>query len=124
MPPPASDNPERDPAPMARTFDEASRIGKEFMDNGFTSLVSLSTGLQAIAVETGEYSRKSLEEGSAAAQKLLSAGSLDKAVEIQTDYARTACAGYMAQTARLGVLYAELALETLKPFESPASKAR
>jgi hypothetical protein len=49
---------------------------------------------------------------------MLGAKSIDKALEIQTDYAKTAYEGFVAQATKIGELYADFAKETYKPFES------
>ena len=71
---------------MTQTYEDFSKYGKEFADTGLKSFASLSKGAQAIATEAGEYTKKSFEAGSAAVEKLFSAKSLEKAIEIQTDY--------------------------------------
>ena len=48
---------------MTQTFEDAGQFGKDLVDNGLKSLTSLSKGLQAIAVETGDYTKKSLRDG-------------------------------------------------------------
>jgi hypothetical protein len=109
---------------MTQTFEDASKFGKEFVDSGLKSFASLSKGLQAIAVETTEYTKKSFETGSAALEKLASAKSLEKAIEIQTDYTKTAYEGFVAEATKIGELYAELFKEYYKPFESVAARAK
>ena len=109
---------------MIQSFEDAGKAGKEFMDTGLKSFASLSKNAQAIAVEATEYSKKSLEAGSAAFEKLTSAKSLDKAFEIQTDYAKHAYEGFVAQATRMSELYAEMAKEAYKPFESAVAKAK
>ena len=105
----------------ANSFEEAGRFGQEFMDTGLKSFAALSKGMQSIAAETGDYSRKTYEQGSAALEKLVSAKSLEKAVEIQADYARQAYGSFVAQAARIGELYADVARDACKPFESAAA---
>lgn len=109
---------------MAQTFEDAGKFGKEFVDGGLKSLASLSKGLQAIAVETTEYTKASFESGSAALEKLVSAKSLEKAVEIQADYAKTAYEGFVAEATRIGELYADLFRDYYKPLESVVAKAK
>jgi hypothetical protein len=109
---------------MAQTFEDAGKIGKEFVDSGLKSFASLSKGWQAIAVETTEYTKKSFEAGSAALEKLVSAKSLEKAIEVQTDYAKTAYEGFVAETTKIGDLYAELFKDYYKPFESVVAKTK
>ena len=63
------------------------------------------------------YSKKWFEDGTAAMERLLGAKTLEKAIEVQTDYAKTAYEGFVAQATKLGELYADLAKESYKPFE-------
>jgi hypothetical protein len=82
----------------------------------------VSKGMHTIAAETADYSKKSFEEGSAALEKLLGAKSLEKAIEIQTAYAKTAYEGFVTQATKMGELYADLAKESYKPFENFVGK--
>ena len=109
---------------MMQAFDDMNKNGKEFMDDGMKSLAAVSRGVQTIAAEASEYSRKSFETGSAALEKLISAKSPDKAFEIQSDYAKQAYEGFVSQATRMGELYAELAKDMYKPFETAVAKAR
>ncbi|MBC7281333.1 phasin family protein [Hoeflea sp.] len=104
-------------------FDSTSKMSKEAMDSMLTTVSSMTKGFQQIAAEATEYSKKSYEEGAAAAEKLASAKSLDKAIEIQTDYAKSAYETFVAQATKMGELYADLAKEAYKPFETAAAKA-
>ena len=109
---------------MIQSFEDASKAGQEFMDTGLKSFAALSKNAQAITVEATEYSKKAFENGTAAFEKLTSAKSLDKAVEIQTDYAKQAYEGFVAQATKMGELYAEMAKDAYKPFESVVAKAK
>src|SRR5262245_14717036 len=109
---------------MTQTFEDAGKYGKEFVDNGLKSFASFSKGVQAIAVETTEYTKKSFESGSAALEKLVAAKSLEKAIEVQTDYAKQAYESFVAEATRIGELYAELFKDAYKPFESVVAKTK
>ncbi len=50
--------------------------------------------------------------------------SLEKAIEIQTDYAKSAYEGFVSQATKMGELYADLAKEAYKPFETLVAKAK
>ena len=108
---------------MLKNFDEFQKYGKEHVDSTLKAWGQVSKGVQAIAAETADYSKKSFEEGSAALEQLLGARSFEKAVEIQTAYAKTAYEGFVAQATKLGELYADLAKESYKPFESFVGKS-
>ena len=109
---------------MMQSFDDVSKYGKDFVDSGLKSMASFSKGAQAIAAETTDYTKKSFEGGSAVLEKLMSAKSLEKAIEIQTDYARQSYESFVAEAAKLSELYADLAKDAFKPFEMIAAKAR
>jgi hypothetical protein len=109
---------------MTQTFEDAGKYGKEFIDTGLKSFASLSKGFQAIAVEATEYSKKSFEAGSSALEKLVAAKSLEKAIEIQTDYVKQAYEGFIAEASKIGELYADVAKDAYKPFESIVAKAK
>ena len=109
---------------MTQTYEDASIAGKEYMDSTMKSLAALSMSAQTIAGEASEYTRKSFEASSATFEKLLSANSLEKAIEVQTDHARSAYEGLVAQATRFGELYAELARDAYKPFETVVAKAK
>ena len=105
---------------MVKNFEDVQKFGKDNMDATLKSFGALSKGSQAIAAEVADYSKKSFENGTKAVENLFGAKSLEKAIEIQTDYAKTAYEGFVAQATKIGELYAELARETYKPFEAYA----
>lgn len=109
---------------MVQSLEDAGKAGKEFLDAGLKNFASLSKNVQALAVEAAEYSRKTYEDGAAALEKLTGAKSLEKVVEIQTDYARQAYEGFVAQSSRVSELYAEIAKDAYKPFETVVAKAK
>lgn len=103
---------------MVKNIEDMQKLGKDNMDATMKAFGAMSKSLQAIAVEMADYSKKAFEEGAAATEKLIGAKSLDKAVEVQSDYIKTAYEGFVARTAKLGELYADLAQEAYKPFET------
>ncbi len=109
---------------MVQGFENIQKIGKENMDATVKSLGAVSKSVQAIATETADFSKKSFEEGSATLEKLLGVKTLDKAIEIQTDYAKSAYEAFVAQATKMGELYTGLAKEMYKPFEGAVAKAQ
>lgn len=109
---------------MTQTYEDFSKYGKELADTGLKSFASISKGAQAIATEASDYTKKSFEAGTAAFEKLFAAKSFDKAIEIQSDYAKQSYEAFVAEATKIGDLYAELAKEAYKPFESIVAKAK
>jgi hypothetical protein len=107
---------------MLKNFEDFQKLGKDNVDVAMKQFGSVSKGWQAIATEFADYSKKSFEDGSAALEKLFGAKSLEKAIEVQSDYAKTAYEGFVAQATKMGELYTDLAKESYKPFEGLLSK--
>ena len=107
---------------MIKNFDDVQKLSKDNMDTAMKSFGAFSKTSQAIAAEFADYSKKSFEDSTKVMEKLLGAKSFDKALEIQTDYAKSAYEGFVAQASKIGELYADLAKETYKPFESYVAK--
>ena len=109
---------------MVKNFEDLQTVSKDSVDATLKSFGAISKSGQAIAVELADYSKKAFEDGSAALEKLIGAKSLDKAIEVQTEYAKTAYEGFVARASKIGELYADLAKETYKPFESVIARAK
>jgi hypothetical protein len=107
---------------MMKNFDDFQKIGKESVEATVESFSAASKGAQSIALEVAEYTRKSFEQSASAAEKLLSARSLDRAVEIQSDFAKSAYEGFVSQAMKIGEIYVDAAKQSYKPFEGYASK--
>ncbi len=107
---------------MIQQFDHFQKFGQENLDAVVKTFGAVSKGAQTIAVEVTDYTKKSFEQSTATFEKLVGAKSLDKALEIQTDYLKNAYEGFVAQTNKVGELYAAVAKEALKPFEGLVAK--
>ena len=107
---------------MLKNFEDFQKFGKDNLDTYMKQFGTVSKSWQAIATEVADYSKKSFEHGSAALESLLGAKSLEKAIEIQSDYVKTSYEGFVAQSSKIGELYTDLAKETYKPFEGMIAK--
>jgi hypothetical protein len=107
---------------MLKNFDDVQKIGKDNMDVAMKSFGAVSKGFQAIAAEVADYSKKSFEQSTATLEKLMGAKSVDKAMEVQSDYIKTAYEGFVAEATKIGELYADIAKESYKPYEGIIGK--
>ena len=89
-------------------------IGKEQLKSATASSTFFATGFQAITAETIEYSKKSLENGSAFVEKLLGAKSFQSAIYVRSEYAKTSYAALVAYLTKIGELNTKLATEAFK----------
>src|SRR6266567_4670779 len=86
---------------IMKSFEDMQKLGKDSADATMKSFGALSKSVQAIAVEMTDYSKKAFEDGAAATEKLFGAKSLEKAVEVQSDYLKTAYEGFVSQSAKI-----------------------
>ena len=77
---------------------------------------SASKVVQAVAAEAADHAKVSFEQGVAVLEQLVTAKSLDKAIEVQTAYAKSAYAALIARGKKIGELHAGFAKDVLKPI--------
>ena len=109
---------------MFQNYEDTAKFGKDLMDTGLKSATGMQKSMQAIALEAGEYSKKSFERGAAAFEKLFAAKSPEKAIEVQSDYFRQSYEGFVAQSTKMGELLTQMAKDAYKPFEQAVAKAK
>ena len=109
---------------MMQTFENANKFNKEFVDSAMKSAAAWTSGLQAIAAQSADYAKVSMERGSEAFEKVASAKSPEKVFEIQAEYAKSAFEGFVAQATKVSELYADLAKDAYKPIEGVFAKTK
>lgn len=107
---------------MSQQFETIQKAGKEQVDTALKSFGVVSKGLQAVATESADYAKKSFEQSTAVFEKLAGAKTLDKAIEIQTDFVKTAFEAAIAQASKFGELYTAMAKDVAKPYEGVFGK--
>ncbi|MFC3072717.1 phasin family protein [Shinella pollutisoli] len=104
-------------------FEEANKKSKETVDTLVKSYANVAKGIQAIAAETADYSKKSFEDGLAHFEKLSTVKSVEAALELQSSYVKSSYENFVAEATRIGELYADLAKGAYKPYEAPVAAA-
>lgn len=107
---------------MATPFETLNESSKDFINSTMKSVSALSQGLQAIANEAADYSKRSFNEGSILLAKLASTKSVEQAFEAQSLFSKKAYEGFVFQAAKFGELYADLAKEAYRPYEVAVAK--
>ena len=96
---------------------DADRIGADELP------AAVPVSFQTIVNAYGDFTRKSLEETRSFVEKLTGARSLDKAMELQTEFARQAFKTFVTESQKIRELHSELAKQTFKPLEGRVSNA-
>ena len=109
---------------MIKPFEDMQKLNQTGIDSAMKAIGQMNKGWQAIAAEMTDYSKRSFEDGTHTIEKLMSAKSLEHAVEIQTTFAKRAYDEYMHQLQKIGGMYTEFAKDAYKPVERSLKSAR
>ncbi|MDJ0513738.1 MAG: phasin family protein [Pseudomonadota bacterium] len=107
---------------MMKGFEEFQKVGKDGFDAYVRSFGEMNKGFQAIAAEFTDYSKKAFEDSTKAFEQLAGAKSFEQAIEIQSQFAKKAYEGYMAEMSKIGEMYVGLAKDAYKPVEAAMAK--
>ena len=97
------------------TLEDFQKFSKDHIEAFTAASTTFSKGLQDIATESGDYSKKAFAAGAAMYEKLLGARSVETAIQIQTEFAKEAYEGFVAQATKVSELYTRVASDALKP---------
>ena len=107
---------------MMVKVEDIQNYGKEHLESVAASASNMQSGVQAIASAYGDYAKKSFEDTKSFVEKLSGVKSLDKALEAQTEFARSAYETFVAESQKIAGLYTDLAKQTYKPYEGLVAK--
>ena len=99
-------------------YEGAGMAGKEAMDTALKSLSAMTRGFQQIAAETTDFGKRSFEQSAQMFEQMTQAKSLDKAIEVQNDFAKSAYQNWVSQATKMGEILTDIAKEAYKPLES------
>jgi hypothetical protein len=102
---------------MTKEFDNIQPTGNGQLDAVTMDATSFTTILQSIFAEGTDYTKKSVETRLAFIEKLLGTKSLGTVIQIQSEYAKTSYAAFVAQSTKMGELHSSLAKAAFKPAE-------
>jgi hypothetical protein len=102
--------------------EDMQSYGKEQYETAVAHTTSMQHSLSAIVSAYGDYTKKSYEDTKSFVEKLSGVKSLDKALEAQNEYAKTAYETFVADSQKIASLYGDLAKQAFKPLEGVVSK--
>ena len=108
---------------MEKNFEAFQKMGQENMELAMQSFSAYAKGLQALAVEAADYTKKSFEDNTQLVEKLMGVKTLDKAVELSSDHAKTSYEGFVAEVTKMGEIVTDMSKEAYKPVEAMFKKA-
>jgi hypothetical protein len=102
----------------APNIEDMQNFSKRQLEALTAASATWTKGIQEIASESTDYSKKAFAASTAVFEKLLGARSVEAAVQIQSEYAKQAYEGFVAQASKFSELYAKVASDALKPVTS------
>jgi hypothetical protein len=81
-------------------------------------------GLQTIATAYRDYTRKSIQDAQSYVEKLSGVRSFDKAMEVQSEFAKQAYETFAADSRKICGLYGEFFTQTMRLPKSPFDRTR
>ena len=96
-------------------FQQIPALGTNSFEAVTTATASTTKGLQAIAAEITDYSKNSFEKSRAHFEKLVGVKKIDDAIQLQSDFAKSAYEDFIAEATKIGSLYSDLAKEAFTP---------
>ena len=109
---------------MTPTFEDFQKTAKDNLDAATKAFATAGKNAQTIATEAADFAKKSYEANTAHVEKLFAVKSVDKAVELNTEFAKSAYEAFVAQASKFGALYTDFAKEAAKPVEAAFAKAK
>jgi hypothetical protein len=91
-------------------------MAKEQINTQTASANTFPGGFQVIATAYGDYTKKQFEGTKSFVEKLSGVKSFEKAIEIQTEFAKTAYETFVTESQKIGAMYGDLAKQSCKPF--------
>ena len=102
---------------MINPFNDLQKLNQGGVDSAMKAFGEWNKGWQAIAAEITDYSKRSFEDGTQTMEKLMTAKSIEQAVEIQSTFAKRAYDEYMHQMQKIGGMYTDFAKDAYQPVE-------
>jgi hypothetical protein len=96
-------------------FKQMQGLGTNPFEAVTEATASTAKQLQAIAAETTDYSKSSFEKSRAHFEKLISVKQIDEAIQLQSDFVKSAYEDFVAQATKIGEMYSSLAKDAFKP---------
>ena len=108
---------------MTKTMEDVAAFGQENMDAMVKTSSLAVKAAEEMNAEIVSYSKKTMEEGVAAAKELSTIKTVPELVEMQAELAKSSFDGFVKQTARFNEMYMAAAKEVFAPLNDRANAA-
>jgi hypothetical protein len=109
---------------MFTNLDDVQKLAKDNMDQAAKAFAAASKNAQTLATESADFAKKTYEANTAHMEKLMAVKTIDKAFELNTEFAKSAYEAFVAQATKVSTMYADYAKEAMKPVEAAFAKVK
>lgn len=95
--------------PFEKATKDFQKVSKDNYDAMLRSYGELNRGFQTISTRMTDYSKQAFADATQTLEKLVGARSLEQAIEIQSQYAKSAYDSWMAEASKIAEMYASVA---------------
>jgi len=113
------------------TQEQAGRIGQDFqraaergLEAASQSFSEANRGFQALAAEMTDYSKRAFDDAMRTWEQLIGVKSVEKALDIQSQYAKRVYENHMAELSKLAEMYTAMMRDASKPLRDTARNTR
>ena len=101
---------------MSKGVEEATQFGQDNVEAMVASSKVVAKAAEEMNAEIIAFSKKSYEDGMAAAKEFSAVKSVSELVEKQTEFAKTTFEGFVAEATKLNDLYSNAAKNAFAPL--------
>ncbi|MEQ1576377.1 MAG: phasin family protein [Hyphomicrobium sp.] len=105
-------------------FQDFQKFGQANSESAVKMMGDWAKNWQALTSELTDYSKRAFQDGQATFEKLISAKTVEQAIEIQSSYAKRSIEEYMQQMSKIGSMYTSFGREAYKPVERAVQSMR
>ncbi len=108
---------------MAKSFEDVAAFNQESVDAMISASNVAMKAAEEINAELMAYSKKTLEEGVAAAKDFASSKSITELLEKQTEFAKLSFDGFMKQASKMNEMALAAAKNSMEPISARMTAA-
>ena len=113
---------------MTQGFEEASKFGQDNVEALVATSKIVAKATEDMNAEIAAFSKKSYEDGLAAAKEITAAKSVSEFFEMQTAFAKSSFETFVSEATKLNEMYSVAAKDAFAPlndrFEAAAAKVK
>lgn len=103
---------------MSKGLEDASQFGQQNVEAMVASGKAFAKAAEELNAEVLAYSKKSYEDSMAAAKEMTTVKSVSELFEMQTNFAKTAFEGIVAEATKLNEMYAAATRQAFEPINA------